>query len=114
MAPVASKIELLMVCVQVKIYNGEAVDFAALLNKQMEEEFKSMLLKSQQKMTSRLEVTQNQSENRFSKIEADLVMSSQWRAKWFDEVEVEKRIVEKKTSSQASVAKLRMVEEFLQ
>jgi len=31
-----------------------------------------MLLKSQQQMTSRLEVTQNQSESRFSKIEAEL------------------------------------------
>ncbi|KAG4087575.1 hypothetical protein H8356DRAFT_1320485 [Neocallimastix lanati (nom. inval.)] len=77
------KTELLMAGVQVKIYKGKAVDFATLLTRSL----KACCLK----------VTQNQSESRFSKIEAELI-------------EVEKRMVEKKTSSQASVAKLRMID----
>jgi len=44
------------------------MDFVALINKEIEE-FRNMLLSSQQQMVSKLEAMQSQSENRFAKIE---------------------------------------------
>ena len=47
------------------------MDFAALLSKQMED-FKNMILSTQQQTAAMIEQIQNQSEMRFAKIEAEL------------------------------------------
>ena len=47
------------------------MDFAALLSKQMED-FKNMIISTQQQTAAMIEQMQNQSEMRFAKIEAEL------------------------------------------
>jgi len=61
------------------------VDFADLINKQMEE-FRNMLLSSQQQMVSRLEEMQTKSENRFAKIEAEFDRFIPVMNQWLGEV----------------------------
>ncbi|KAG4097752.1 hypothetical protein H8356DRAFT_1275048 [Neocallimastix lanati (nom. inval.)] len=54
-----------------KNVNAGAMDFAALLSKQMED-FKNMIISTQQQTAAMIEQMQNQSEMRFAKIEAEL------------------------------------------
>jgi len=54
-----------------KNVNAGAMDFATLLSKQMED-FKNMILSTQQQTAAMIEQMQNQSEMRFAKIEAEL------------------------------------------
>ena len=61
------------------------MDFADLINKQMEE-FRNMLLSSQQQMVSRLEEMQTKSENRFAKIEAEFDRFIPVMNQWLGEV----------------------------
>jgi len=75
------------------------------------DEFRNMLISSQQQMVSRLEQMQTQSENRFVKIEAELSSFIPTVDQRFGEVE--KRVDEEETSSQASVAEIRKVEPSL-
>ncbi|ORY26738.1 hypothetical protein LY90DRAFT_513675 [Neocallimastix californiae] len=81
-----------------KSNNAGAMDFAALLSKQMEE-FKNMMISTQQQTAAMIEQMQTQSEVRFAKIEAEL-------SQFIPEVdqqfgEVEKRVDEEETSRQA-------------
>ena len=109
--PEASKSEATQGESSRKNKSGGAMDIAALINNQMEE-FRNMLLSSQQQIVSRLEETQTQSETRLAKIEAELSSFILAVAQLFGEVE--RRVVEEETSSQASVIELRKVEEYLQ
>ncbi|ORY08494.1 hypothetical protein LY90DRAFT_519023 [Neocallimastix californiae] len=89
--------------------NAGAMNFAALLSKQMEE-FKNMMISTQQQ-TSTIEQMQTQSEVRFAEIEAELSQFIPAVDQRFGEVE--RRVDEEETSSQASVLKLQNVREFL-
>ena len=87
--------------------NGGVANFTAFINKQMEE-FKDMLLSSQKQMASKLEVIQNHSESRFSKIEDELINLIPGVEKRISEVE--RRVEEEEISSHISVAELRKIE----
>jgi len=74
-----------------------------LLSKQMED-FKNMMISTQQQTAAMIEQMQNQSEMRFAKIEAELsnfipAVDQRFR-------EVERRVDEEESSSQASVLEL--------
>ena len=90
--------------------NPGVVDFAALLNKQLEE-FKNMMISTQQQTAAMIEQIQTQSETRFARIEAELSNFIPAVEQRFGEVE--RRVVEEETSSQASVLELQKVQEFL-
>ena len=76
------------------------------------EEFRNMLISTHQQMVSRMQMMQTQSDHRFTKIEAELSNFIPFVDQRFGEVE--RRVVEEETSSQASVIELRKVEEYLQ
>jgi len=86
------------------------MDFAALLSKQMEE-FKNMMISTQQQIAAMIEQMQTQSEVRFAKIEAEFNQFITAVDQRFGEVE--RRVDEEETSSQASVLELQKVREFL-
>jgi len=92
-----------------KSNNAGAMDFAALLSKQMEE-FKNMMISTQQQTAAMIEQMQTQSEVRFAKIEAELSHFIPAVDQRFGEVE--KRVDEEETSSQANVLELQKVREF--
>ena len=80
-----------------------AMDFATLMNKQIEE-FRNMMISNQQQMVVWLEQIQTQNKNRFTKIEAELssfipAVNQRFR-------EVERRVDKEETSSQASVTEI--------
>ncbi|KAG4101390.1 hypothetical protein H8356DRAFT_932983 [Neocallimastix lanati (nom. inval.)] len=84
-----------------KNVNARAMDFAALLSKQMED-FKNMMISTQQQTAAMIEQMQNQSEMRFAKIEAELSNFIPAVDQRFGEVE--RRVDEEETSSQASLS----------
>ena len=86
------------------------MDFTALLSKQMEE-FKNMMISTQQQIAAMIEQMQTQSEVRFAKIEAEFNQFITAVDQRFGEVE--RRVDEEETSSQASVLELQKVREFL-
>ena len=86
------------------------MDFAALLSKQMEE-FKNMMISTQQQIAAMIEQMQTQSEVRFAKIEAEFNQFITAVDQRFGEVD--RRVDEEETSSQASVLELQKVREFL-
>ena len=86
------------------------MDFAALLSKQMEE-FENMMISTRQQTAAMIEQMQTQSEIGFAKIEAELSNFIPAVDQRFGEVE--RRVVEEETSSQASVVELQNVQEFL-
>jgi len=86
------------------------MDFAALLSKQMED-FKNMMISTQQQTAAMIEQMQNQSEMRFAKIEAELSNFIPAVDQRFGEVE--RRVDEEETSSQASVLELQKVQAYL-
>ena len=93
-----------------KNVNAGAMDFAALLNKKMEE-FKNMMISTQQQKTVMIEQMQTQNEMRFAKIEAELSNFIPAVDQRFGEVE--RRVDEEETSSQASVLELQKVQTYL-
>jgi len=93
-----------------KNVNAGAMDFAALLSKQMED-FKNMMISTQQQTAAMIEQMQNQSEMRFAKIEAELSNFIPAVDQRFGEVE--RRVDEEETSSQASVLELQKVQAYL-
>jgi len=86
------------------------MDFAALLSKQMED-FKNMIISTQQQTAAMIEQMQNQSEMRFAKIEAELSNFIPAVDQRFGEVE--RRVDEEETSSQTSVLELQKVQAYL-
>jgi len=86
------------------------MDFTALLSKQMEE-FKNMMINTQQQIAAMIGQMQTQSEVRFAKIEAEFNQFITAVDQRFGEVE--RRVDEEETSSQASVLELQKVREFL-
>ncbi|ORY12056.1 hypothetical protein LY90DRAFT_637107 [Neocallimastix californiae] len=93
-----------------KNVNAGAMDFAALLSKQMED-FKNMIISTQQQTVAMIEQMQNQSEMRFAKIEAELSNFIPAVDQRFGEVE--RRVEEEESSSQASVLELQKVQAYL-
>ncbi|KAG4083478.1 hypothetical protein H8356DRAFT_1017464, partial [Neocallimastix lanati (nom. inval.)] len=93
-----------------KNVNAGAMDFAALLSKQMED-FKNMILSTQQQTAAMIEQMQNQSEMRFAKIEAELSNFIPAVDQRFGEVE--RRVENEESSSQASVLELQKVQAYL-
>ncbi|KAG4084155.1 hypothetical protein H8356DRAFT_1378220, partial [Neocallimastix lanati (nom. inval.)] len=93
-----------------KNVNAGAMDFAALLSKQMED-FKNMIISTQQQTAAMIEQMQNQSEMRFAKIEAELSNFIPAVDQRFGEVE--RRVKEEESSSQASVLELQKVQAYL-
>ena len=86
------------------------MDFAALLSKQMED-FRNMIISTQQQTAAMIEQMQNQSEMRFAKIEAELSNFIPAVDQRFGEVE--RRVEEEESSSQASVLELQKVQAYL-
>ncbi|ORY20200.1 hypothetical protein LY90DRAFT_634010 [Neocallimastix californiae] len=93
-----------------KNVNAGAMDFAALLSKQMED-FKNMIISTQQQTAAMIEQMQNQSEMKFAKIEAELSNFIPAVDQRFGEVE--RRVEEEESSSQASVLELQKVQAYL-
>ncbi|ORY21669.1 hypothetical protein LY90DRAFT_515973 [Neocallimastix californiae] len=93
-----------------KYTNAGAMDFAALLSKQMED-FRNMILSTQQQTAAMIEQMQNQSEMRFAKIEAELSNFIPAVDQRFGEVE--RRVEDEESSSQASVLELQKVQAYL-
>ncbi|KAG4094405.1 hypothetical protein H8356DRAFT_881496, partial [Neocallimastix lanati (nom. inval.)] len=93
-----------------KNVNAGAMDFAALLSKQMED-FKNMIISTQQQTAAMIEQMQNQSEMRFAKIEAELSNFIPAVDQRFGEVE--RRVEDEESSSQASVLELQKVQAYL-
>jgi len=79
------------------------MDFATLMNKQIEE-FRNMMISNQQQMVVWLEQIQTQNKNRFTKIEAELSSFIPAVNQLFREVE--RRVDKEETSSQASVTEI--------
>ncbi|KAG4094851.1 hypothetical protein H8356DRAFT_997862, partial [Neocallimastix lanati (nom. inval.)] len=93
-----------------KNVNAGVMDFAALLSKQMED-FKNMIISTQQQTAAMIEQMQNQSEMRFAKIEAELSNFIPAVDQRFGEVE--RRVEDEESSSQASVLELQKVQAYL-
>ena len=93
-----------------KNVNAGAMDFAALLSKQMED-FRNMIISTQQQTAAMIEQMQNQSEMRFAKIEAELSNFIPAVDQRFGEVE--RRVEDEESSSQASVLELQKVQAYL-
>ena len=75
------------------------------------EEFKNMMISTQQQTAAIIEQMQTQSEMRFAKIEAELSNFIPAVDQRFGEVE--RRVDEEETSSQASVLELQKVQAYL-